>query len=190
MAVVLQCPICEDKFRWDFAEKSKWPTKCPSCHEVIHEDKPDDEICMPAFLSAKTKRTDAVYDQMAAGSEVRAQAAADLAGCSVADMSSLKITDLKSTKHQGEVAAPQVVNDVTIRMDQMRARGLPTGYGVPNAQEYAGAVSTGAFANSGAMIHNSVRDSHAAISRGTAVSEIPVIDAKGVPIKPRIPYRR
>lgn len=190
MAVVLQCPVCEDKFRWSFAEKSKWPTHCPSCREEIHEDKPDDVICMPAFLSAKTKRTDAVYDQMAAGSELRAQAAAEVAGCSASEMSALKITDLKSTRHEGAVAQAPVVNDVTIRMDQMAARGLPTGYGVPNAQEYASQVSAGAFANSGAMIHNTVRDSHAAISHGVAVSEIPVIDAKGVPVRPRIPYRR
>lgn len=188
MAVILKCPICEDKFKWAFAEKQKWPTHCPSCRERIHEDRADDDIVMPAFLSAKTKRADDCYRQLETTSEYRAEKAAEMAGCSTAEMSGLKITDIRTNTLPGEIAQPIVQNAVTERMDAMAARGLPTGFGAgPSGADYAPAVASGPAPNAGAMMHNIVRQTHA-LGTSTGVSEIGQVDHRGVPIKPRIPY--
>ena len=100
MGFQLRCPECRDKFPWD--PKATWPRYCPLCQADINNDRDDDDVVMPNILSLKTKRTDGVYDGMVKGSEFSAQAAAELAGVPVSEMSSLKITDL-NTRRDAEI---------------------------------------------------------------------------------------
>ena len=134
MAVVLKCPECEKKFKYDVSQG--WPDFCPLCSADINNRRADDEIVMPAFLSQKSKNNDKVARDIMNGSETRAELAASMAGVPVSEMSGLKITNLNDRK-DAQFSAPDVVNPVTQRMDQMRAAGLPTGFGVAEAQNFA-----------------------------------------------------
>lgn len=134
MAVLLKCPACREKFRYDVTDG--WPDQCPICKTDINNHRDDDDIVCPAFLSQKSKNNDSVARQVMDGSETRAELAAAMAGVPVSEMSGLKITDLND-RNDAEYAAKDVVNPVTQRMAEMQAKGLPTGFGVTQAQEYA-----------------------------------------------------
>lgn len=151
MAFALRCPDCHKTFRWDLT--LDFPDECPLCHAQMPEDKTENDnvIVMPAFLSAKTKQNDQLQRQTVDASEVRMHKAAEMAGCDVSEMKDLKITDLKPTRHEGDIAAPMVVNEVSKHMDAMSARGMPVGFnGGTNAQEYAAAAHQGPDARAGA----------------------------------------
>jgi hypothetical protein len=117
---------------------------------------------MPALRSAATKANDKVYRDIEVGSEVRAQAAADMVGVPVSDMSSLKITDLKSTVREGDIAAPPVNNAVTQFMNanpqvsgyQGAADGRGVGYG---QMAHSGAPET---RYAGARTRTSIQSMH------------------------------
>lgn len=149
MAFALRCPDCRGKFKWE--PLKAYPRHCPLCDADLGEEKDDNVVCLPAFLSAKSKANDAVYRQIEDSSEVRVQKAAEAAGCSPSEMSGLKITNLNDTRHEGAIAAQPVVNAVTQQMDMMSARGMPVGFqAAPNAAEYGGMVKTGPHPNAGA----------------------------------------
>lgn len=120
MAVVYRCPECRRKFPWDL--QYGLPERCPlpGCGWTC--ELPDDNvISMPAFLSAKTRATDAVAQKTMDGSADRALLAAQLTGESYADMSAMKITDLK----EGAVEAVRPVqNDVSQHMQQTSFGGF------------------------------------------------------------------
>lgn len=126
MAVVLRCPACREKFKYDVAKG--WPDNCPLCKTDINNYRADDDIVCPAFLSQKSKNNDAVVRQMMDGSEQRAEMAAALAGVPVSDMADLKITNIND-RRDAEIAAMPVINPVTQQMAAMQARGMPTGFG-------------------------------------------------------------
>lgn len=139
----LQCPECGHRF---FAV-SMFPDCCPGCGYVY--DLPDDNvISMPAIRTAVATSVDQVYRDMERSSEVRAEQAAQMAGVPVADMSGLKLTNLKDNTRYGEIAAVQPVNDVTRQMDMISANGGQVGFtsGVAAAQ----AAHTGADHHAGA----------------------------------------
>ena len=145
----LKCPECRKSFRYD--PKDEHPRFCPLCRADIGGNTGDDTvISIPAFLSAKSKATDQVYRDIERSSEHRAQQAAQLAGCDVAEMANMKVTNIADARKPGQVAAIPVVNDITRQMDAMQAAGLPTGFGVPNAAELASAIKTGPYPNAGA----------------------------------------
>jgi hypothetical protein len=131
MAVILKCPVCRQKFKYDVSEG--WPDFCPmpDCGADINNRRRDDEICMPAFLSQKSKNNDKLARDIMDGSVQRAEMAAAMAGTSVDDMSGLKITDLNDRK-DCQFATKDVVNPVTQHMDSMRAAGMPVGFGGPS----------------------------------------------------------
>lgn len=142
MAVVLRCPACRDKFKYDVSKD--WPDRCPLCKEDINNYRADDDIVCPAFLSQKSKNNDAVARQIMDGSETRVEMAAAMAGTSKEEMSGLKITNLND-RNDTQFAAVEVRNPVTERMDAMQAAGLPTGFGtnVADAMGRAAAAHTG-----------------------------------------------
>ena len=145
-AFVLKCPACEKKFKYDVSEG--WPDFCPMCATKMGNDRPDDEIVMPAFLSQKSKNIDGVARQVMDGSETRAHLAAAMAGVPVEDMSALKITDLND-RNDTEYAAKEIINPVTRQMDMIRAAGGTTGFGNADpaqAQGYAAAAHADSFA--------------------------------------------
>lgn len=154
MAFKLRCPDCREAFPWD--PKAVWPNFCPLCRSDINNDRADDDIPMPNLRLARTKSIDAYYRTMETASEKRVEMAAEQAGCSPSDMSDLKITNLND-RRDAEVAHIDVKNAVTQRMDEMAAKGMPTGFGVPNADEYAGAVRSGPHPNAGAKTLKSMQ---------------------------------
>jgi hypothetical protein len=127
MATALVCPLCRGKFRWN-VELNGYPENCQVCHAYIGHDRDDDDIVMPSIKSARTRIADETYRQLERSSEHRAEEAARMAGCSVADMSSLKIADIRDNAREGEMSAVPVVNDVTRHMDAMQRAGLSVGY--------------------------------------------------------------
>lgn len=142
MSVILKCPACREKFKYDVTQG--WPDECPICRMDINNRRRDDEICMPAFLSQKSKNNDKVARDIMDGSEQRAEMAAAMAGVPTSEMSGLKITDLND-RNDTQWATKDVVNPVTQHMAQMQAAGMPVGFGVGNAeaQARAGMAHTG-----------------------------------------------
>lgn len=147
MAFALRCPECRKAFKWEPSKEE--PRFCPLCDADMGEPADDNVIVLPAFLSAKTKAGDAIYRQAEAASEHRVQQAAALAGCDPSEMSSLKITDMRSTKHAGDIAAVPVVNDVTKQMDAINARGGSFGFSGGQGAEFAAGTATGAVTVNG-----------------------------------------
>lgn len=139
MAVVLKCPACREKFRYDVSKG--WPDLCPICNTDINNRRADDDVVMPSILSFKTKNNDKVARDIMNGSEQRVDMAAAMAGTSRDDMAGLKITDLND-RNDTQFAVPEVRNEVTQRMDQMQAAGLPTGFGTNASDAMARAAAS------------------------------------------------
>ena len=168
MGFSLRCPDCRGKFPW--TKETRMPRFCPLCNADQGEERPDDDIVMPAFLSPKTKRTDQVYKDTEAGSETRMHLAAAAAGVPVSEMSGLKITDLKDSK-PGEAAVRDVVNPVS----QFMAQTGIGGFRGPDGSGYSGAVQSGPAPNAGARMRTLLHSKHAALSGG-AVSDRPALE--------------
>ena len=150
MAYALICPLCSGKFRWNPLDG--YPDSCKLCHASIGSGRADDDISMPAIIGARTKVADETYRQLETTSEYRASQAAELAGCSVSDMSEVKVTNIRDNLRQGEIAAVPVNNEVTQRMAAMQARGLPVGFNQGAGAGYSSTVAEGAFPNMGAKM--------------------------------------
>lgn len=129
MAVLLKCPVCRGKFRYDVSEG--WPDYCqiPECKAYISNARDDDDVVVPNILSYKTKNNDKVARDIMDGSEQRAHMAAAMAGVPVSEMSGLKVTDLND-RRDAEIAAKPVSNPITQHMDSLQARGIPVGFGM------------------------------------------------------------
>jgi len=168
-AFKLKCPHCEQKFIYDVTEG--WPDFCPKCAHKMGNDRPDDEIVMPAFLSQKSKNNDKVARDIMDGSEVRAGLAAEMSGVPVSEMSGLKITDLND-RNDAQFAAKEVVNPVTQQMDAIRARGGKVGWGVAEAQEFAKSAHTGVEAYAGLRTRNRIQRALPAIGQAPLPNEI------------------
>lgn len=147
MPVILKCPACETKYRWD-AGRETAPEFCPN-EDCDWKDtrRPDNDVVMPFLRSARTTANDRVYRQMEEGSEKRVHLAAEAAGCSPADMSGLKITNLSDRK-DSEIAAMPVQNTVTQHMEQMNGKGGQFGFS-NNGSEWAAGVSDGSVTING-----------------------------------------
>jgi hypothetical protein len=155
---ILKCPDCEGKFPWE----GEWPRFCPLCRADM--SLPDDgALAVPAFLT-KSKHVDRVYRDMERGSEIRQSLAADMLGVDKSEVSDLKITDLNDARHPGEVAAKElpVNNDVTRRMDEMRARGMPVGF--QDGSSFMGSGGVGPVPNAGARMMTQMENLHGKIS--------------------------
>lgn len=156
MAVVLRCPACREKFKYDVTVG--WPDNCPLCKTDINNYRADDDIQVPAFLSPRSKNNDKVVRDMMNGSEQRAEMAAAMAGVPVSEMSNLKITNLND-RRDAEVAAMPVNNPVSQHMASMQARGMPVGFGTGNAQAqgHAAHAHTGPEPYAGARARNRIQ---------------------------------
>lgn len=169
MASKLRCPACRVTFPWDPAKG--FPEFCPNtlCETRIAHDREDSDVVMPFVrTSAKTKVIDRTYREMETASEHRAIAAAEMAGVPVSEMSDLKITNLRSTTHEGDVAAVPVNNEVSRFMDQTGAGG----FNAPNPVEYGTNVQVGPYPNAGAHMRTAVQAHHSRSVPG-GVSERP-----------------
>jgi hypothetical protein len=154
MPIVLKCPACREKFKYDVSEG--WPDLCPICKTDINNRRADDDVVMPNILSYKTKANDKVARDIMDGSETRAELAAATAGVPVSEMSGLKITDMTDRK-DAQFSIPEVNNAVTQRMAEMQARGLKTGFGVAEAQNFATQSHSGPEPYAGLRARNKVQ---------------------------------
>jgi len=142
MALQLRCPKCRKAFPWDGKD---FPERCLVCKEVVNEklgsNRSDDDIVMP-FVRANSsiaKTVDKLYRDTERGSEVRAELAAEAAGASVAEMSSLKITNMADNQRPGDIAAPPIP-DIGQKF-------------VGGGSEYSAGVSSGAISLNGQVTH-------------------------------------
>jgi hypothetical protein len=166
----LRCPDCSGTFKWPGDQEL--PAFCPLC-QAPQTIKADDDICLPFIRSAATKAIDNVYRDMERGSEVRAQAAADILGVSASDVSDLKITNIRDAKY-GEQSFVPVTNDVTRMMD---ATPKTTGFQA-NGAMLSPDVQSGPNANSGARMRTSLQKMHAKNFGHHLVSDRPGLETE------------
>jgi hypothetical protein len=167
MAFVLKCPDCRGKFPWQPSKPH--PKECPLCGAYIGIDRADDDVVMPAFLSAKTKRVDQVYTSMVRGSELRAEKMADDYGESKAD-TGMVMTNMRDNMRAGDIAAPPVNNTITQFMEQAKVGGFQGSDGIG----YSSQVATGFAPNQGARMRTILQNTHA--EHGGAVSDRPALE--------------
>jgi len=148
---------------------AKWKLRCPECRETFvtrdldgacphckwTPEKPKGEvveIAMP-FLrtSGKTAAADKLYRDMEKGAEIRAQAAAEQLGISVAD-TGLKMTNMLDNRKPGENSAPPV----TAELSRLQSAGGKVQF-MPNGAEYAAGVKAGPHPNAGARTMSSLQ---------------------------------
>lgn len=148
-----RCSSCREAIRWD--TRNPLPKFCPQCGESMASDRDDDDVVMPFVRSStKTKSIDGVYRQMEAGSEVRVQAAAEMTGATTAEMSGLKISDIRTGGRPGDVAAkPPPPSEVSRMID-----ANPQTFGHQQTNAFAGQVATGAFPRRGASFLQSFQN--------------------------------
>ena len=156
MAYSLRCPVCRVKFPWD--PKAGMPDLCPNedCNSRIGVED-NTVICMPSIRTARTKANDKVYHDIETASAHRAEAAAEMAGVPVSEMAGLKVTDLNSTRHEGDVAAStaeerQAMANLGVQSPAQLFGG--------NGAEYSPAVQAGRFPNMGAHMRTAVQGQH------------------------------
>lgn len=177
MAIILKCPHCETKFRCEFGTKDGqgWPDYCPNKKCGVYMGLDDkDEVVLPMILHSSSKSYDKLYRDMEAGSEMRAKIAADQLGCSVADVSGIKITNMKDNPKEGESSVMEPVNPVSQFMQTTGVGGFqgPVGAG------YSGAVQSGPFANAGAHTRTAIQAQHAQYTGGAGVSDRPALETQ------------
>jgi hypothetical protein len=169
MSFSIRCPYCRGKFPWNPVQGM--PEFCALCGEHVGHDDDSDDVTMPFIRSnGKSASIDKVYRDMEKGSEVRARAAAELAGTSVADMSDLKITNMRDNQRQGDYAVPEVSNAIT---QFMQAHPEAGGFRSSEALAYSGSVATGPEPNAGAKMRTTLHNYHGQATGGTAVSDRP-----------------
>lgn len=154
MAIRYRCPeiSCRKTFPWD--SKDEPPNLCPHCGYSYREEE-EGVISMPNILSARTKSIEGVARSVMDSSEYRAEQAAEMAGGTAADYSSLKITNMNDGRNS-EFAVKDVSNPVTEVMAQ--TPGL-TGF-QPNGSAFAAATNVGAHPRAGANIVTRLSNSH------------------------------
>lgn len=154
MAVRYRCPdsACRKTFPWDSADAP--PNLCPHCG-YSYAERDENVVYMPNILSDRSKSIEKVARGVMDGSEVRAQMAAEAAGCDVSEMASLKVTDLNDGR-QSEFATKDIRNPVTEVM--AAAPGL-TGFQA-NGAAFAAGTSQGPYARAGAGIATKMSQLH------------------------------
>lgn len=135
----LRCSYCRGTFPWESSKP--YPKHCPLCDEDIGIEDRGGVIQMPSLRSARMESVDKVYRDMEKGSEVRAQAAAELSGASKEEMAALKITNLKDNQRAGDIAA--VESDAAMQRLKQAAPNTPIGF-AQGGSAFADGIASGA----------------------------------------------
>lgn len=183
MSYSLRCPVCRQKFRWK--PTAGFPEECPACETRIAHDRDDDDVVVPFIKSAATSANDALYRQMESASERRVEMAAQASGATVEEMAGLKITDLNSTRHAGDIAAVPVNNQVSQLIDSNP--GI-VGFQRDAGLGYSSTVSSGPFPNAGARMQSVLREGHAERMSGVQVvtSDRPALETQSPNYRRRV----
>lgn len=172
-AWILRCPECGTKFRSPTVEG---PEYCPSkeCGAYMRDDDEGNviEIAAPFIRSAKMKATDGVYTALEKTSEFRAEQAAQMAGVSASEMSSLKITNMRDNVKPGESYAPSIAAE----QSRLESAGAKVQFAGSNASEYSGAVMAGPYPNSGAKMRTALSRLHGA--NGGTTGGVPALETQ------------
>lgn len=166
------CPDCSGTFRYlHHPSDSPPPDRCELCDSWMRED------IEPTFVpqapgirkSAIVRSMDQTYRAMESASIERAKEAADMAGVPIAEMSHLKITNMKdpSSVREGETSViPQPTNTVGQLMKQHPNLGggfnplTIGGAAVPGQMLAAAAHSDGIAPHAGNSVRHVVHTSH------------------------------
>ncbi len=158
----IRCHLCRERFSWDIMKG--YPTHCECCKKFIGIPEDAPEIATP-YISTPQKRgrTDAIYRDMENKSVARAEMAATETGQTMAEVSHLKMTDMKDNLKEGDQAFSNNLqsNPVQQAMNQAPEH---TGFG-HNAAAIAASAGTrqGPLPNAGTnFIHGmgGLRDKH------------------------------
>ena len=147
---IIRCPECRHKIPW--SKDVAMPSFCPACGKRVGSDRADDDVVMPFIRSSgKTASIDKLYRDMESGSETRAALAAEAAGVPVADMSAMKMTDMRDNQREGDIAQlDREANAAEARLKQASPAAIPHFEG--NGAELAGGISSGAVAINGKVV--------------------------------------
>ena len=172
MGFMWRCTECKTKVPFT----TDMPDFCPNpkCKTRLLSDRDDSDVVMPFFRSAATTANDSLYRRMEEASERRVERAAEKVGVPISEMSDLKITNLRDTRHEGDVAAVPVNNPVTQFMQQHPNAGGFNNGGVG----YSGAVTTGPEPNRGARVQSMVRQLHAEGMGWDKVGDRPALETQ------------
>lgn len=167
--VRLHCPACEgefDYFRHDSYDpesgtvtKDPGPRFCTLCGYDTIDTELDLAPVAPRIGTLRARMSDKLYRDAEAGSAYRAEVAGD---------PSLKITDMRTARHEGEIAAVPVSNEVTKAMEAPAAAVVPgmEQWGQQNhaaaAMHQASLAHQGPDAHAGLRAMTAIRDGHAA----------------------------
>ncbi len=165
----IRCLLCREAFRWD--TNDGWPSHCPECHGYIGSDG-NDEVVAPFISKAQNKNPDRVYRDMEAKASFRAQQAAEMMGSSDAEVSHLKMTDMKDNLRQGDMAFS---NNLTPQQQAMEQQMTPAtqSFGL---QASAG-TNVGPVPRAGTnFIQNVLKPNHFRRSGGAPVTNHPSIE--------------
>ena len=155
-----QCPECQGIFEHLHMRRvDEPPAFCPLCGASTSDVQP--EISAPYIGKLIGKSGDQVYRAMEDSSAFRAELAGEQMGVSAADMSAMKITDLKDNTREGETSAASVNNAVSQFMGNTGVGGMQSSEAAAN---YAAAVSTGPFARAGNAAREGIKARHSQVA--------------------------
>lgn len=173
--LTIKCGLCREKFPWP--KDTKFPDYCACCGKYIGHGRDDDDIVMPFIrTNGKSASVDKVYRDMEAGSEFRAQMAAEQAGVPVSEMAGLKITNLND-RRDAEIAAPALTGSAAEleRVIHAQASPIPVGF-QGGAPQYVNGGAPGATAG----IRRSVAFSHQEMAVRNGLPAPPSYDISSV----------
>jgi hypothetical protein len=116
----IRCLVCREAFRWDATQGM--PDYCLVCSEYIGSDGKD-EVAAPFIATSRGKTPDLIYRDMENKSEFRAQQAAEMTGMTSAEVSHLRMTDMKTGMREGDMA---MANNLTPQQQIMSQQMTPS----------------------------------------------------------------
>lgn len=120
----IRCLVCREAFRWDASQGMPEYCPIPTCGEYIGSDGKD-EVAAPFIATSRGKVPDLIYRDMEAKAEYRAQQAAEMTGASAADVSHLKMTNLKDGQREGDMAFSNNLTPVQQAMSAQMTPAIP-----------------------------------------------------------------
>ena len=159
-----QCPDCGGVFdHLHMRSDEPAPEYCALCGADMVGTLP--EVSSPRIAKSIGKTADAVYRQLEDGSAARAEAAAEYLGESPAEMSALKITDIKDNTREGETSNVVAANPVSQFMGNTGVGGMQSAQA---ASGFLADARRGPHAGAGSTACQGIVRNHAATAQKVA----------------------
>ncbi|PWU21826.1 MAG: hypothetical protein C5B50_00655 [Verrucomicrobia bacterium] len=144
---------------------------------------------LPGVISAKTKNNDQHYRDQEAGSEMRAQMAAELMGVTPAE-TGLRITNMRDGMHEGDIAAPAIdSNNQVHQYMQANPTAPQVGFNLGHqAVMTSPDVQSGPFPNAGVRVQQAIRREHGRFAPHAKAfqNENPTLETQQPNYRPRV----